>query len=275
MIVFPNAKINLGLSVIAKRKDGFHDIETVFYPVDLSDILEIQGASPEQDPAFTETGLISGVPAGKNLCYRAMKLLEEDYPIPSTIVHLHKLIPNGAGLGGGSSDAAFMLKCLNSYYKLGIEPARLQEYASQLGADCSFFIPNRPVFAWGKGDVFRDIDISLKDYFILIVKPPFSISTVEAYSMCQPAPAKLSVFDAVKRPVEEWKHLLVNDFEKVMEKKFPGALRIKEDLYSLGAVFSLMSGSGSSFYGIFKEKPDDSLFRKSGYFTWSSSLPLS
>ncbi len=273
MILFPNAKINLGLHVLSRRKDGFHNIETVFYPVGLSDILEVENADKiDREPSFHETGISSGVPYEKNLCYKAFLLLKDKYEIPGTCIHLHKIIPNGAGLGGGSSDAAYMLIGLNSYYKLGLSKKELLSYAIKLGADCSFFIINKPVFAEGRGEKFSEIELSLKNYYLLIVKPPYSISTPEAYQTCNPSIPKYSLKEIIGQPVAGWKEFITNDFEKVMFNKYPESIKIKEQLYKNGALFALMSGSGSSFYGIFKNHPDDDIFRKKGFFTWTGIL---
>ncbi|MDR2627907.1 MAG: 4-(cytidine 5'-diphospho)-2-C-methyl-D-erythritol kinase [Dysgonamonadaceae bacterium] len=251
MICFPNAKINLGLHIISKRPDGYHNIETVFYPVALRDALEIVPAHGEKG-TFRQTGIpVDGHPED-NLVMKALKLLSSTYKIPEIDICLLKKIPFGAGLGGGSSNAAFMLKLLNDYAQLGLTNNELEGLAGQLGADCPFFIRNKAVFASGIGNIFENIEISLEDYRIVLVKPDVQVSTKAAYSMVRPAPAGCSLKRIAQSPVETWKEHMVNDFEQSVFRQYPSLRNIKEQLYGAGAVYASMSGSGSSLFGIFK-----------------------
>jgi len=254
MIAFPNAKINLGLKVLHKRPDGFHNIETIFYPVGLSDILEI---IPTKDGvlSFAATGLrIPGDPK-ENLCLKAFHLLSSDLHLPPVKIHLHKVIPIGAGLGGGSSDGAFTIKLLNDIFSLGLSDDQMMDYARNLGSDCAFFILNKPAFAFGKGDRFEFIDLDLSGYRIGIETPEIHINTVEAYAMIRPKSEPSEFFPILKKiisqPVKEWKDLLVNDFEHPVFNKYPELEKIKQDFYERGALYASLSGSGSSIFGIF------------------------
>lgn len=250
MIVFPNCKINLGLNVVAKRSDGYHDLETVFYPLPLSDILEIVPAS-DDSVSFQSTGLpIPGDP-GENLCMKAFRLMENEFHIQPVKIHLHKIIPMGAGLGGGSSDGTFTLKLLNDLFSLGLDDERLYDFARQMGSDCSFFITNRPVFASGTGDRFLPVNIDLSGRRIVLVVPPFHVKTAAAFNGITPAVPARSVRNISEVPVEEWRDFLVNDFEKSVFKQFPGIGEIKKRLYDFGAVYASMTGSGSAVFGLF------------------------
>ncbi|HNY59938.1 MAG: 4-(cytidine 5'-diphospho)-2-C-methyl-D-erythritol kinase [Bacteroidales bacterium] len=253
MISFPNAKINLGLSVIACRDDGFHNIETLFYPVPLFDILELVKSS-DIKTKFTRSGIEVASDYDSDLCMRALNLLKKDFEIPPLKIHLHKNIPPGAGLGGGSSDGAFMIKMLNEYFELGLTEQQMENYAGILGSDCPFFIRNHPRFAKGKGNEFEDVNIDLSGYFLLIIKPPFSISTKEAYESIKPSKSQVNLYKLSELPVSQWQGKMVNDFETVVFKKHPILSEIKSNLYELGAVFALMSGSGTAIYGIFKHE---------------------
>ena len=269
MISFPNAKINLGLNVVSKRPDGYHNIETIFYPIPVKDALEIVRADTF---SFTQTGIPVDVPIEKNLVVKALNLLKSRYKIPELEVHLLKAIPFGAGLGGGSADAAFMLKLLNDYCGLHILEDSLEELASFIGADCPFFIRNTPVFASGTGNIFETVELSLADYHLCLVKPDVAVSTPEAYSMVTPAAPAISLKEIIRRPVGEWKELMVNDFEKSVFPKHPVIAGIKETLYEKGAVYASMSGSGSSVFGLFKEATDlKGLF--ADCFVWEGQLP--
>lgn len=266
MVVFPHAKINLGLHVTGRRDDGYHDIETIFYPVPLADVLEaIEDTSSRGKITLAVTGNDS-LSASDNLCIKAYELLKKDFKLPSVKAHLHKIIPTGAGLGGGSSDAALMLKLLNSLFELKLDNEALKRYALQIGSDCPFFIEGSPVHATGRGEVMEAAKLSLKDYFICIVKPPVSVSTAEAYKMVTPQKPRTAVLSAIRQPVEKWKDLLTNDFEEPVFKKYPVIESVKKKLYEKGALFALMSGSGSAVYGIFnteinlKGAFDDSFF---------------
>ena len=254
MIQFPNCKINIGLNIIGKRPDGFHNIETVFYPVPLHDALEIIPASDGLFE-FKTSGL--AIPGGteQNLCVRAFRALQTDFELPDMKMHLHKAIPMGSGLGGGSSDGAFMLRMLNDFFELGIDSARLMGYARHLGSDCAFFIENHPVFAQEKGDQFELIPIDLSGLFIAIVIPDVHVATAEAYGRVVPENPELSLKELVRLPVEEWKSRVVNDFEKTVFEKHPVIGAVKQQLYDAGAIYASMSGSGSAVYGLFQETP--------------------
>jgi len=257
MISFPNAKINIGLNIIEKRDDGFHNIESVFYPVSLCDALEI--IENKEDGAarftFTSSGIeIPGAPTD-NLCYFAYHLVAEHYSLPNVKVHLHKNIPIGAGLGGGSADAAFFIKLLNEKFELGISWGEMHNYAPQLGSDCSFFISNKPAFAEGRGDVYESMKLDLSNYFIVLVYPKIHINTANAYSGVKPkSPSRSLESDILNLPIEQWSDFIHNDFEDSIFPKFPEIKSIKEKLYTKGAVYAAMSGSGSTVFGIFKKE---------------------
>ena len=267
MLSFPNCKINLGLNITSKRADGFHNIETVFYPVQLNDILEIVQAD---ELKFTSTGLpISGAEES-NLCLKAYHLLKQDYPeIPPIHIHLHKVIPMGAGLGGGSSDGAFMLALLNNKFNLEINKEQLINYALLLGSDCPFFVVNKPSFATGRGEILTAIDINLSNYKILLVNPKIHVSTKEAFAGLVPKPTVKTITDIIRKPVETWKDILTNDFENTLFKQHPDLKLIKENLYKEGAVYASMTGTGSTLYGIFKldQRPNVSLFA-AHFYRW-------
>lgn len=254
MITFPNAKINLGLNIVEKRPDGYHNLETIFYPINLQDALEVTRRE-NNDKEYTLH--ISGSPLEgepeDNLVVQAYKLLKKDYPgLLPVDIHMYKHIPAGAGLGGGSSDAACMIKLLNDKFLLGLSTERMEEYAVKLGADCAFFIRNKPVFATGIGNLFEPVELSLKGYHIILIKPDIFVSTRDAFAEIKPVRPAVSLKEIVKQPMETWKHSMKNDFEDSVFKKFPEIAAIKDELYDLGAVYAAMSGSGSSVYGIFK-----------------------
>ena len=254
MITFPNAKINLGLNIVEKRPDGYHNLETIFYPINLQDALEVTRRE-NNDKEYTLH--ISGSPLEgepeDNLVVKAYKLLKKDYPgLLPVDIHMYKHIPAGAGLGGGSSDAACMIKLLNDKFSLGLSTERMEEYAVKLGADCAFFIRNKPVFATGIGNLFEPVELSLKGYHIILIKPDIFVSTRDAFAEITPVRPAVSLKEIVKQPMETWKNSMKNDFEDSVFKKFPEIAAIKDELYDLGAVYAAMSGSGSSVYGIFK-----------------------
>ena len=252
MITFPNIKINLGLSITEKRPDGYHNLETVFYPVALEDALEIR-TNPEAQQKFTlhQHGMeIAGNPEN-NLVVKAYLLLDKEFHLPPVEIHLYKHIPSGAGLGGGSSDAAFMLKLLNEHYNLQLSDNQLEDYAAILGADCAFFIKNTPTYAEGIGNIFSPIELSLKGYRIMIVKPDVFVSTREAFANTRPHRPEYPVREVIRRPVAEWKDTLINDFEASVFPQYPVIGEIKEELYHQGAIYASMSGSGSSVFGLF------------------------
>ena len=250
MICFPNAKINLGLHVISKRTDGYHNIETVFYPVNLCDALEIVPAK-EGRTTFSQTGIQVDEQTDNNLVIKAYNLLKKDFDLPEIEIYLRKEIPVGAGLGGGSSDAAFMIKLLNDFTNLKLSVEQMESYALLLGADCPFFIQNKPVFAEGTGNVFSPVSISLEDYKIVIKKPSVSVSTKEAYAQVRPQQPSVPLKEIICMPINEWKNHLINDFEPGVFAQFPEIAEIKQQMYAEGAIYASMSGSGSAVFGIF------------------------
>ena len=257
MLADPNAKINLGLNVVERRADGYHNLETVFYPIGLCDVLNVELSEGCSDYSFSSSGIhIDGDPE-TNLIVKAFRLLQNEYGLPPIDITLIKQIPFGAGLGGGSADAAFMLKILNDMFTLKISPKRLEKLAATLGADCPVFIKNKPVYATGIGNVFTPLKLSLKGYFLVLVKPDIHVSTPEAYSLVIPEAPQISLFDSIQKPVEEWRNLIKNDFEKSVFVKYPQIASIKEELYNAGAIYASMSGSGSSVFGIFEKEPNN------------------
>ena len=290
MITFPNAKINIGLNVVAKRSDGYHDIETVFYPVLLQDALEIKLMRP-LDPAQLRKRIEAGLlvqpddtffpyrllprkedfpccslemtgnefpfKAADNLVVKAYLMLQQDFDLPSIDIKLYKHIPSGAGLGGGSSDCAFMISLLNRRFNLRMRQSTMERYAARLGSDCAFFITNTPSIATGRGEILNPISLSLKGYTILLVKPDVAVSTAEAYAGVTPHKPETALADAVMRPVSEWKDCVFNDFEPSVFAKYPLLADIKEKLYSLGAEYAAMTGSGSTIYGLFRTPLDN------------------
>lgn len=256
MLVFPKAKINLGLRITGKRSDGYHNIETIFYPVCLCDALEmvINAKSPDRD-ILTLTGYDLPGSVEENIVIRAINKLRESYSIPFLRIHLHKNIPAGAGLGGGSSDAACMLRTLDRMFRLSLSIDELKSVASGLGSDCPFFIDCQPAFASGRGEILEPVRSVISGFYVVLLNPCISISTKEAYDNCVPAPPGSSLAELISKPVTEWKELIFNDFEKTIFKRYPQIKMIKQALYDSGAVYSSMSGSGSTVYGIFDEKP--------------------
>jgi 4-diphosphocytidyl-2-C-methyl-D-erythritol kinase len=303
MITFPNSKINIGLNVVNKRPDGYHDIETVFYPVNLQDALEINlmkpletssirkavertigksvertigksvegarfikpfgaGLTPDEKTDNTPYSLsLLGTKfpgeAKDNLVVKAYMMMLEDFILPSIDIHLYKHIPTGAGLGGGSSDCASMIMLLNRRFGLRLTDSCMERYAARLGSDCAFFIKNRPVFATGKGEIMAPIELSLKGYTLLLIKPDVSVNTKEAYDNISIGRPEIPLRDAVKRPIREWKDLIFNDFEKHVFSKYPQIRDIKQKMYDLGALYAAMTGSGSTVYGIFENPLDN------------------
>lgn len=256
MILFPPAKINLGLRITEKRTDGFHDIETIFTTIGLTDILEyVILPSPVYSDKITVTGLDPGGDPAQNLVLKALNAIRTIIPVPYLGIHLHKIIPAGAGLGGGSSDAACLLKSLNKYFKAGLGEPELRNIALSLGSDCPFFIDGNPVFATGRGEIMNHVEISIQGYYLVLLNPGLGVSTKEAYQSCKPAKPENSLFNLVSLPLEDWKGNILNDFEDFAFEKHPVIKELKEGLYNTGAIFSLMSGSGSSVYGIFRDKP--------------------
>ena len=273
MITYPNAKINLGLNIVEKRPDGYHNLETVFYPINLQDALEVNLREGEEEFSLKVSGVpIEGEPEN-NLVVKAYRLLKKDYPdIPAIDIHMYKHIPTGAGLGGGSSDAAFMIKLLNEKFRLNLSIEKMEEYAAILGADCAFFIQNKPVFATGIGNIFEPIQLSLKGYYLVLVKPDIFVSTKDAFAHITPMKPTQSLKEIIRMPVETWRATMKNDFEESVFQKFPEIAAIKDKLYDLGAIYASMSGSGSSVFGIFREQVEfvDEIF--SGCFCRQRAL---
>lgn len=260
MISFSNIKINLGLQVINRRTDGFHTIESVFYPVNFCDILElvVDAGKPNGTLHFATTGLVIEGRLEHNLVYKAYHLLHADFSLPAVRVHLHKIIPMGAGLGGGSSNAAFMITLLNQKFSLGLSIEQMKKYAAQLGSDCAFFIENKPAYLLGKGEELEPFDLNLNGYYIVLLYAGIHSSTALAYQhvtrrgVLQP---EQSLKNLLKQPIEKWKQTIKNDFEQSVFTEFPILKTIKEQLYTKGALYAGMSGSGSAMFGLFKQKP--------------------
>lgn len=274
MITFPCAKINLGLNVVSKREDGYHNLETVFYPIPLCDALEIRTMHqdfPSESPCDIKVTYSPSLetPADwremegeSNLVVKAYRLLAADFKLPRVHVHLYKRIPSQAGLGGGSSDAASMIRLLDERYRLNIGNAEMERYAARLGADCPFFITSEPAFATGVGDILVPADSprgNLHGYWLTVVKPPIAISTREAYQAITPNKPGKCCRDIVREPIDTWREQLTNDFEGALFERYPQLSQIKDKLYELGAVYAQMSGSGSALFGIFKGHPDLSI----------------
>lgn len=265
MITFPCAKINLGLNIVAKRPDGYHELETVFYPIPLTDCLELQRMHPDfplkERYDISITGAkVDGDPEN-NLVVKAYNLIAKHYDLPRVHIHLYKGIPMQAGLGGGSSDAAYMIRLLDEYFRLNMGIREMERYAAQLGADCAFFITSEPAYATGIGEILQPIgsdeecDQYLEGYWIALVKPAVAISTKEAFAGITPRPATKSCREIVLQPIDTWRDELRNDFEDSIFPQHPELAEIKQKLYDCGASYASMSGSGSTLYGIFKNKP--------------------
>lgn len=251
MVTFPPCKINLGLNIIRKRKDGFHDLETCFYPIPFTDVLEI---IPSRELSFNSSGsLIPGKPED-NLCLKAFRLIREKFNIGDVNIHLHKVIPTGGGLGGGSSDAASTLTLLNTIFDLNISQHDLAYFASTLGSDCAFFIHNKPMMGTGRGEILDPIALTLKNKFLVVINPDIHISTADAFSCVIPSEKEISLSSILQMPIQQWRSSLVNDFEISVFKIHPTLKSIKESLYEAGAVYASMSGSGSAIYGLFDDE---------------------
>jgi 4-diphosphocytidyl-2-C-methyl-D-erythritol kinase len=259
MVLFPPAKINLGLRILRKRADGFHDLDTVFYPIGLTDVLEIS-PNPTGRGVDTVQMKITGLelPGSNedNLCIKAWKLLKADFPeLPAVQMHLHKIIPTGAGLGGGSADGAYALRGLNEKFKLGLSTDQLIGYAAQLGSDCPFFIYDGPCLGSGRGEILEPISFSLRGYSIVLVNPGIHISTKEAFAGIRPQEDGKPVRAVISQPIETWQDELINDFESSIFPHHPQIKEVKEQLIASGAVYASMSGSGSTVYGVFPHHP--------------------
>lgn len=253
VIVFPNCKINLGLHITGKRPDGYHDLQTVFYPLPLHDALEVVTGTGNPTMALTTSGIpLDG--AADNICTKAYRLLQQDFPqLPAVAVHLHKYIPVGAGLGGGSADGAFLLQALNRKYSLGLDEPALMAYALQMGSDCPFFIHNRPCLATGRGEHLQPLSLQLSDYRIVLVNPGIHIATAWAFARIRPAAPEAPLESIVRLPVPEWKHRLKNDFEAPVFSAYPDIAECKEALYRQGALYAALSGTGATVYGLFEK----------------------
>lgn len=274
MITFPNAKINLGLNIVQKRPDGYHNLETIFYPIPLEDALEITELKNANEKfRLHQAGIKISGEATENLVIKAYNLLDSLYHLPPLEIHLMKQIPSGAGLGGGSADAAFMLKLLNKKYILSLTDDELEELASKLGADCAFFIKNKPTYAEGIGNSFSPISISLAGYKLWLIKPNIFVSTRDAFARIIPHQPQYCLKETIQLPIREWKDKLINDFEESVFVKFPFIQEIKQEMYKQGALYASMSGSGSSVYGLFPAKVQlpENLFGK-GTFEFKSIL---
>ena len=259
MIVFPNCKINLGLHILNKREDGFHNLETIFYPLPLKDALEVIRNEEQHadEVVFRNSGNLVEADTQNNLCIKAYDLLKKDFPtLPSIQMHLHKTIPMGAGLGGGSSDGAFTLKLLNEKFQLGLSTQQLINYALQLGSDCPFFIINQPVFATGRGELMETVELELSAYQFAIINPGIHINTGWAFEQLKirsDHEAGADLKSIIQQPVSTWKNQLINEFEEPVCKQYPEIATIKQQLYNAGAVYASMTGSGSTMFGIFSK----------------------
>ena len=277
MINFPIAKINLGLNVVEKRPDGYHNLETVFYPVPIKDALEVTTMDDlfpsDADCDLKVTNIHIEGDEQKNLVVRAYRLLKEDFPtLPRCHAHLWKGIPTQAGMGGGSSDCAYMIMLLNDLFQLGLSEQQMMDYAARLGADCAFFIKSRPCYAEGIGERLEDISLNLSEWYIGVVRPDIPVPTKEAFARIRPHYPKKNCREVVMQPVETWKEELVNDFEESVFAIHPELAEVKQQLYNMGATYAAMSGSGSALFGLFKECPDRLSQVFPGMFTFSSLL---
>ncbi|HTA62204.1 MAG TPA: 4-(cytidine 5'-diphospho)-2-C-methyl-D-erythritol kinase [Bacteroidia bacterium] len=275
MICFPNAKINLGLNIVEKRSDGFHNIETVFYPINWCDVLEVienkKFQKGDEKINLSLSGILVEGNAQDNLITKAYKLLDATHNLPPVKAHLHKNIPMGAGLGGGSSDAAFFIKLINDKFSLSLSITEQMNFAKQLGSDCAFFIENKPVYASGKGDVFTEVEIDLLQYCVVVVYPTAHSNTAMAYKGVVPTKPQKNIQSIITGEIKNWKEDLVNDFEKTIFLQHPELQNIKNAFYTKSALYASMSGSGSAIYGIFKNGVDVNEFNfPNNYLIWKS-----
>ena len=267
MVSFPPCKINLGLHVLSKRPDGYHELETCFFPVPWTDILEIL---PANETNFNATGNVIPGDAAENLCLKAYQLLRETYTLPPVYIHLHKVIPTGAGLGGGSSDSAYTLRAINTLFELNLSQQELMAVAAKLGSDCAFFVQDQPMIGRGRGEKLSPIQVDLTGKFLILIKPDIHVSTASAYALVKPAIPTIPLTEVLKKDVSAWKDLLVNDFELSVFQQYPAIAKIKDDLYEFGASYACMSGSGSTVFGIFEKPIDPSSFNQ--HQVWSGTL---
>ena len=260
MISFPNCKINIGLNITEKRSDGYHNLETVFYPIPFYDVLEIiSDPTPLRDKKyiFSGSGIALDTDEENNICTKAYHLINRDIQeLPAIKVHLHKNIPTGAGLGGGSADGAFMLSMLNEKFALNLTEQQLIDLSLQLGSDCPFFIKNTPCYAEGRGEIMTHVALDLSGLYIILVNPGIHISTAESFSLIKPKQPSLHIQHLITQPIEKWKENIINDFEEPIINKYPEIGAIKNKLYNNGALYVSMTGSGSTVYGIFKENKE-------------------
>jgi 4-diphosphocytidyl-2-C-methyl-D-erythritol kinase len=268
VVLFPNAKINLGLNIIRKRADDYHDLETVFYPIALQDALEvIENENAKEEVGISLSGISLNGKIEDNLCFKAYRLLKSDFPhLPAVMIHLHKNIPTGSGLGGGSADGAFTLKLLNKKFDLKLSTNQLIDYSVQLGSDCPFFILNKPCFATGRGEFLDPVPVDLSGYKHVVINPGIHVSTAEAFSLLTPTPRSKSIKEIIKQPVKTWKAELKNDFEYPVVKKYPEIETIKSKLYESGAIYASMTGTGSTVYGLFRKETEFRSDFPPGYF---------
>jgi 4-diphosphocytidyl-2-C-methyl-D-erythritol kinase len=272
MVVFPNSKINIGLNITAKRVDGFHDLNTLFYPLSLADCLEII-PSVDGKTTFTSSGIPIPSDGSKNLCEKAYALLHAQFGIQAVKIHLHKVVPIGAGLGGGSADASYTLMLLKDMFSLDISKNTMIELAAVLGSDCAFFIENTPSMATGRGEILQPIPFSLKGMYLVLVMPPIHIGTKEAFAGIKPQNPDYDIFEMTRQPLSEWRGKVINDFENGIFTKYPQIAQIREKLYDLGAEYASMSGSGAAVFGLFKDFPDTDLMNLfPGCFVWKETL---
>jgi 4-diphosphocytidyl-2-C-methyl-D-erythritol kinase len=270
MIAFPHCKINLGLYITERREDGYHNLETCFYPVPCADVLEIISAERFE---FSTSGIFIPGNIGDNLCLKAYELLKEKFRLPPVRIHLHKVIPTGAGLGGGSSDAAFTLRLLNDIFDLKLTKNSLKEFAAQLGSDCSFFVEDQPMIGMGRGEILRPCRVDLGGKFLVLVKPDVHVSTAEAYNGVVPKKNNLPLSTIVEEmSMEEWRGHLHNDFEESVFQRYPIIGEIKQELYRMGASYACMSGSGSTLVGLF-DKPVSEMTVSDLPVLWRGVLP--
>jgi 4-diphosphocytidyl-2-C-methyl-D-erythritol kinase len=253
VILFPNCKINLGLHILRKREDGFHHLETCFYPIALQDALEIIQTDGKDDVVFTSSGVTINVATEENICVKAYRLLKKDFDLPSIKMHLHKVIPTGAGLGGGSADGAFTLLLLNKKFNLNLPEQQLIDHALQLGSVCPFFIKNKPCIGHGRGEILKEVNLNLSKYFFVLVNPQIHVNTGWAFSQIKPTDNRKSIQEIISLSTEEWRENLVNDFEEPIFKQHPEIASIKTELYNKGAIYASMSGSGATVYGLFEK----------------------
>jgi 4-diphosphocytidyl-2-C-methyl-D-erythritol kinase len=272
MVLFPNAKINLGLHIIKKRPDGFHEIETIFLPVGICDILEIVSGGGKET-SLTVSGIELGGNIQDNLVMKAWRLMHDLFDLPPVEVHLHKLIPTGAGLGGGSADAAFMLKGLNSMFRCSCSFQQLEELAAQIGSDCAFFIRNQPALGTGRGEILTPIQTELEKFSVLLVNPGIHIDSREAYSGVKPAKPVVRLSELIKQSPATWQKSVINDFEASVFARYPSIGELKNRLIETGAVYSSLTGSGSSVYGLFRKEILDAAETDFGkWFTYRGEI---